>query len=41
MIDCIERSRALGCSMFVIEFFGRDTRVPAEIFAEHVLPAFQ
>jgi probable F420-dependent oxidoreductase len=39
VIDCIERHRALGCTMFVIEFFGRDTRGPARLFAETVLPA--
>ena len=32
---------AKGCTMFVIEFFGRDTKVPARLFAEQVLPAFQ
>jgi alkanesulfonate monooxygenase SsuD/methylene tetrahydromethanopterin reductase-like flavin-dependent oxidoreductase (luciferase family) len=37
VIDCIERHRALGCSLFVIEFFGRDTREPARLFAETVL----
>ena len=37
VIECIERHRALGCSLFVIEFFGRDTREPARLFAETVL----
>jgi alkanesulfonate monooxygenase SsuD/methylene tetrahydromethanopterin reductase-like flavin-dependent oxidoreductase (luciferase family) len=41
VVDCIERHRALGCSTFVIEFFGRDTREPARLFAESVLPAFR
>jgi probable F420-dependent oxidoreductase len=41
VIDCIERHRALGCSLFVIEFFGRDTREPARLFAEKVMPAFR
>jgi F420-dependent oxidoreductase-like protein len=41
VIDCIERHRALGCSLFAIEFFGRDTREPARLFAEAVLPAFR
>lgn len=41
VIDCIERHRALGCSLFVMEFFGRDTREPARLFAERVLPAFR
>ncbi len=40
VIDDIERHRALGCSLFCIEFFGRDTRVPARLFAEKVAPAF-
>jgi alkanesulfonate monooxygenase SsuD/methylene tetrahydromethanopterin reductase-like flavin-dependent oxidoreductase (luciferase family) len=42
--SCIEKIRAhmaLGCTMFVIEFFGRDTREPAQLFAERVLPAFR
>jgi alkanesulfonate monooxygenase SsuD/methylene tetrahydromethanopterin reductase-like flavin-dependent oxidoreductase (luciferase family) len=29
-----------GCTMFVIEFFGRDTKIPARLFADQVLPAF-
>jgi hypothetical protein len=41
VIECIERHRALGCSFFVIEFFGRDTREPARLFAESVLPHYQ
>jgi len=40
VIDCIERHRKLGAGLLVIEFFGRDTRVPARLFAEKVLPAF-
>jgi F420-dependent oxidoreductase-like protein len=36
--ECIERHRALGCTGFLMEFFGRDTRVPARIFAEQVIP---
>ncbi|MAG31245.1 MAG: hypothetical protein CL908_10205 [Deltaproteobacteria bacterium] len=40
VIDCIERHRELGVSLFVIEFFGRDTRQPAQLFAETVAPAF-
>jgi F420-dependent oxidoreductase-like protein len=39
-IERIEKHRALGCSMFVIEFFGKDTREPAALFAERVMPAF-
>ena len=31
----------LGCTMFVMEFFGRDTREPAKLFAETVLPHFR
>jgi alkanesulfonate monooxygenase SsuD/methylene tetrahydromethanopterin reductase-like flavin-dependent oxidoreductase (luciferase family) len=41
VVDCIERHRALGCTTFVIEFFGRDTREPARLFAERVMPAFR
>ncbi|MEB2343965.1 MAG: LLM class flavin-dependent oxidoreductase [Deltaproteobacteria bacterium] len=40
VIERIERHRRLGVSLFVIEFFGRDTRVPARLFAEKVMPAF-
>ncbi len=28
-------------SLFVIEFFGRDTRVPARLFAEKVMPGLR
>ena len=41
--QCCEKIQAhidLGCSMFVIEFFGRDTREPAQLFAETVAPEF-
>ena len=41
VIERIERHRALGCSFLPIEFFGRDTREPAQLFAETVMPAFQ
>jgi probable F420-dependent oxidoreductase len=41
VIERIERHRALGCTHFVIEFFGRDTREPARLFADEVLPAFR
>lgn len=37
----IQRHIDLGCSHFVIEFFGRDTRVPAKLFAETVMPRFR
>lgn len=37
----IQRHVDLGCTHFVIEFFGRDTRVPARTFAETVLPRFR
>ena len=40
VIESIERHRALGVSLFVIEFFGRDTRAPARLFHETVVPAF-
>jgi F420-dependent oxidoreductase-like protein len=38
VIDKIEAHRALGCTMFVMEFFGRDVREPARLFAERVFP---
>lgn len=41
VVECLERHRALGCTHFVMEFFGRDTREPARLFAERVLPAFR
>ena len=37
----IQRHLDLGCSHFVIEFFGRDSRVPARLFAETVIPRFR
>jgi len=40
VIERIEAHRRLGVSFFVIEFFGRDTREPARLFAEKVMPAF-
>jgi alkanesulfonate monooxygenase SsuD/methylene tetrahydromethanopterin reductase-like flavin-dependent oxidoreductase (luciferase family) len=42
--QCIEKIRAhmaLGCTMLIIEFFGRDVREPARLFAERVVPAFR
>jgi F420-dependent oxidoreductase-like protein len=41
VVDRIGRHRELGCTHFVIEFFGRDTREPARLFAAEVLPAFR
>ncbi len=41
VVERIEKHRALGCTSFIIEFFGRDTRAPAELFAEQVIPAFR
>jgi F420-dependent oxidoreductase-like protein len=41
VIERIEQHRALGCTMFAIEFFGRDTRPAARLFAEKVMPAFR
>jgi alkanesulfonate monooxygenase SsuD/methylene tetrahydromethanopterin reductase-like flavin-dependent oxidoreductase (luciferase family) len=37
----IQKHIELGCTMFVIEFFGRDTREPAKLFAETVMPHFR
>lgn len=39
--DAIQRHLDLGCTHFVIEFFGRDTREPARLFAETVMPRFR
>ena len=41
VIDTLGRYLELGCSMFVMEFFGRDTTIPATLFAERVMPAFR
>jgi alkanesulfonate monooxygenase SsuD/methylene tetrahydromethanopterin reductase-like flavin-dependent oxidoreductase (luciferase family) len=41
VIERIRRHTELGCTLFVIEFFGRDTREPARLFAERVMPAFR
>ncbi len=41
VVEKIDRHRRLGCTHFVIEFFGRDTREPARLFAERVLPALR
>jgi probable F420-dependent oxidoreductase len=41
VIERIERHVKLGCTLFVIEFFGKDTRDPARLFAEQVMPAFR
>lgn len=41
--QCIDQITALqkhGCSLVIIEFFGRDIREPAALFAEQVMPAF-
>jgi F420-dependent oxidoreductase-like protein len=41
--QCIEKIQALaqlGCSLLIIELFGRDPREPARLFAEKVMPAF-
>ena len=40
VVERIRRHVGLGVRHFVIEFFGRDVRVPAKIFAERVKPAF-
>jgi alkanesulfonate monooxygenase SsuD/methylene tetrahydromethanopterin reductase-like flavin-dependent oxidoreductase (luciferase family) len=39
--DGIQRHLDLGCTHFIMEFFGRDTREPARLFAETVLPRFR
>ena len=37
----IQKHIDLGCTMFVMEFFGRDTKEPAQLFADEVLPNFR
>ena len=37
----IQKHIDLGCTMFLMEFFGRDTREPAQLFADTVLPHFK
>ncbi len=37
----VNRHIELGCDMFMIEFFGRDTIEPAQMFAETVIPEFR
>ena len=37
----IQAHADLGCTMFMMEFFGRDTIEPAQMFAETVIPAFR
>jgi len=37
----IQKHIDLGCTMFVIEFFGQDTREPAQRFSEEVIPEFR
>jgi F420-dependent oxidoreductase-like protein len=39
-VDTIRALHAQGCSLIIIEFFGRDIREPAALFAEQVMPAF-
>ncbi len=39
--EAIQKHIDLGCTMFVAEFFGRDTKEPAQLFAETVLPNFR
>jgi F420-dependent oxidoreductase-like protein len=43
--QCIDKIGALhknsGCSLLIVEFFGRDIREPAALFAEQVLSAFK
>lgn len=41
IVERIGKHADAGCTMFNIEFFGRDTREPAELFAKTVLPQFR
>ena len=38
--EAIQKHIDLGCTMFVMEFFGKDTREPAQLFKEEVMPEF-
>ena len=38
--EAIQKHIELGCTMFVMEFFGKDTQEPAQLFAEEVMPHF-
>ena len=38
--EAIQKHIDLGCTMFVMEFFGKDTQEPAQLFAEEVAPHF-
>jgi alkanesulfonate monooxygenase SsuD/methylene tetrahydromethanopterin reductase-like flavin-dependent oxidoreductase (luciferase family) len=37
----IQKHIDLGCTMFLMEFFGRETITPAKLFAETVMPYFR
>ena len=37
----IQKHIDLGCTMFLMEFFGRETITPAKLFAEEVMPHFR
>lgn len=39
--EAIQKHIDLGCTMFVMEFFGRDTLEPAQLFEEEVVPHFR
>jgi probable F420-dependent oxidoreductase len=39
--DRIQKHIDLGVTMFIIEFFGRDTKAPAQLFADTVVPHFR
>jgi F420-dependent oxidoreductase-like protein len=41
VVERLAQKVALGCTLFVMEFFGRDPREPARLFAEKVMPAFR
>ena len=39
--EAIQKHIDLGCTMFVMEFFGQDTREPAHLFGEELMPKFR
>ena len=40
-VEAVQKHLDLGCPMFVMEFFGRDTQEPAQLFSEEVMPHFR
>ncbi len=41
VVERVQKHLDLGCTMFMMEFFGKDTVEPARLFAEQVMPHFR